>query len=89
MLGSGPRWVATPSSWWTRATYSLPVSRRTQNEFGWLRRASRRSELSNDKARPLDEAVPGIIPEPSTRLSPLFARSGIRIIAVKDVPRSA
>src|SRR2546421_68958 len=24
--GSGPRWFATPSSWWTRTTYSLPVS---------------------------------------------------------------
>src|ERR1700745_3621260 len=28
--GSGPRWLAGPSSWWTRTTYSLPVSRRTQ-----------------------------------------------------------
>src|SRR5579884_449342 len=28
--GSGPRWVATPSLWWTRTTYSLLVSRRTQ-----------------------------------------------------------
>src|SRR5450759_5822625 len=27
--GSGPMWFATPSSWWTRTTYSLPVSRRT------------------------------------------------------------
>ena len=27
--GSGPMWVATPSSQWTCTTYSLPVSRRT------------------------------------------------------------
>src|SRR4029077_1287501 len=27
--GSGPMWIATPSSWWTCTTYSLPVSRRT------------------------------------------------------------
>jgi hypothetical protein len=25
-----------PSSWWTRTTYSLPVSRRTQIKFGLL-----------------------------------------------------
>ncbi len=34
--GSGPRWVATPSSWWTRTTYSLPVSRRTQIKYKLL-----------------------------------------------------
>ena len=28
--GSGPMWFAIPSSWWTRTTYSLPVSRRTR-----------------------------------------------------------
>src|SRR5690349_14860986 len=27
--GSGPMWIATPSSQWTCTTYSLPVSRRT------------------------------------------------------------
>ncbi len=27
--GSGPTWIATPSSQWTCTTYSLPVSRRT------------------------------------------------------------
>ena len=27
--GSGPMWIATPSSQWTSTTYSLPVSRRT------------------------------------------------------------
>jgi len=27
--GSGPMWIATPSSRWTCTTYSLPVSRRT------------------------------------------------------------
>jgi hypothetical protein len=27
--GSGPMWVATPSSQWTSTTYSLPVSRRS------------------------------------------------------------
>src|SRR6266487_99010 len=31
-LGSGPMWIATPSSQWTCTTYSLPVSRRTRNE---------------------------------------------------------
>src|SRR5262249_21220982 len=29
--GSGPMWIATPSSWWTCTTYSLPVSRRTSS----------------------------------------------------------
>ena len=32
--GSGPMWFATPSSWWTFTTYSLPVSRRTDNLDG-------------------------------------------------------
>ena len=27
---SGSMWFATPSSWWTCTTYSLPVSRRTR-----------------------------------------------------------
>jgi hypothetical protein len=27
--GLGPMWVASPSSWWTFTSYSLPVSRRT------------------------------------------------------------
>ena len=27
--GSGPMWIATPSSQWTCTIYSLPVSRRT------------------------------------------------------------
>src|SRR5208337_700332 len=31
--GSGPMWVATPSSQWTFTTYSLPVSRRTHFPF--------------------------------------------------------
>jgi hypothetical protein len=37
--GSGPMWVATPSSQWICTTYSLPVSRRTrsENEDGLLR----------------------------------------------------
>src|SRR5437870_89031 len=30
--GSGPMWIATPSSQWTCTTYSLPVSRRTSSE---------------------------------------------------------
>jgi hypothetical protein len=34
--GSGPRWLDRPSSWWTRTTYSLPVSRRTQIKFKLL-----------------------------------------------------
>ncbi|MER9852362.1 hypothetical protein NKJ55_34835, partial [Mesorhizobium sp. M0106] len=28
--GSGPMWIAIPSSQWTSTTYSLPVSRRTK-----------------------------------------------------------
>lgn len=32
--GSGPMWVATPSSQWTCTTYSLPVSRRTNYPGG-------------------------------------------------------
>src|SRR5271163_613462 len=32
--GSGPMWVATPSSQWTFTTYSLPVSRRTHSSCG-------------------------------------------------------
>ncbi len=33
MHGSGPMWIASPSSQWTCTTYSLPVSRRTRNEL--------------------------------------------------------
>jgi hypothetical protein len=33
--GSGPMWIATPSSQWTCTTYSLPVSRRTTNGIKW------------------------------------------------------
>jgi hypothetical protein len=36
--GSGPMWIATPSSRWTCTTYSLPVSRRTT--VGEFRRPS-------------------------------------------------
>ena len=34
--GSGPMWLATPSSQWTCTTYSLPVSRRTNYPGGCL-----------------------------------------------------
>jgi hypothetical protein len=37
--GSGPMWVATPSSQWTFTTYSLPVSRRTHSRCGLHTRA--------------------------------------------------
>jgi hypothetical protein len=32
--GSGPRWLATPSSYRTCTDYSLPVSRRTAKDSG-------------------------------------------------------
>src|SRR5436190_19872949 len=36
--GSGPMWIATPSSYWTCTTYSLPVSRRTSSDTHQSRR---------------------------------------------------
>jgi hypothetical protein len=46
--GSGPMWVATPSSQWTFTTYSLPVSRRTYSRFVPLDRSTAQGGLCHE-----------------------------------------
>jgi hypothetical protein len=79
--GSGPMWIATPSSQWTCTTYSLPVSRRTRSDTHQCRERGAcddgfRCALPILLVARMSEAISGAVSEWS-RIS--LRSSGLRI----------